>query len=101
MACAAYEGSSTLSYTVSLANQKHVPPPGTRPLPGPVPAGVLFGLPMPVQPMKAIAAVAIASDPAIGVPVIMAGGLLMSLALLLLSVTGGYTRPNAQAVPFR
>lgn len=56
---------------------------------------------MPVQPMKAIAAVAIASDPAIGVPVIMAGGLLMSLALLLLSVTGGYTRPNAQAVPFR
>jgi len=51
-------------------------------------SGWLFGVPMPVQPMKTIAAVAIAAAPgAAGLPAIMAAGMFVSAAALLLGVT--------------
>ncbi|XP_057799560.1 molybdate transporter 1 [Salvia miltiorrhiza] len=49
--------------------------------------GALYGVPMPVQPMKSIAAAAI-SSPDFGVPEIMAAGICTSAALLLLGATG-------------
>lgn len=49
--------------------------------------GVLYGVPMPVQPMKSIAAVAI-SSPEFGVPEIMAAGICTGAVLLVLGVTG-------------
>ena len=49
--------------------------------------GVIYGVPMPVQPMKSIAAEAL-SDATFGVPEIMAAGILTSGAVLLLGVTG-------------
>ncbi|KAG6399511.1 hypothetical protein SASPL_140992 [Salvia splendens] len=49
--------------------------------------GALYGVPMPVQPMKSIAAVAI-SNHSFGIPEIMASGILTSAALLLLGATG-------------
>ncbi|RDX92973.1 Molybdate transporter 1, partial [Mucuna pruriens] len=49
--------------------------------------GAIYGVPMPVQPMKSIAAVAL-SDPAFAVPEIMASGILTGATLLLLGVTG-------------
>ncbi|PKA63431.1 Molybdate transporter 1 [Apostasia shenzhenica] len=49
--------------------------------------GVLYGVPMPVQPMKSIAAVAISSGPEFSVPEIMAAGILSSSAVLLLGAT--------------
>jgi len=49
-------------------------------------AGWYFGLPMPVQPLKALAAIAIAEQ--LSPDVIAAGALLMSLSLGVLAVTG-------------
>ena len=49
-------------------------------------AGWYFGLPMPVQPLKALAAIAIARE--LAPDVIAAGALLMSLSLVFLAVTG-------------
>lgn len=51
-------------------------------------SGALFGVPMPVQPMKAIAAVAIAAAPGpAGLPAIMAAGMFVSATVLVLGVT--------------
>lgn len=51
--------------------------------------GLLFGLPMPVQPMKSIAAVAISESSAhLSVPQIMAAGLSTAAVLFLLGATG-------------
>ncbi|KAK7311844.1 hypothetical protein RJT34_10247 [Clitoria ternatea] len=49
--------------------------------------GAVYGVPMPVQPMKSIAAVAL-SDPTFSVPHIMASGILTGAILLLLGATG-------------
>ncbi|KAI3718472.1 hypothetical protein L6452_19346 [Arctium lappa] len=49
--------------------------------------GLLYGVPMPVQPMKSIAAVAI-SDPDFGIPEAMAAGICTGVILFLLGVTG-------------
>ncbi|XP_061359595.1 molybdate transporter 1-like isoform X2 [Gastrolobium bilobum] len=49
--------------------------------------GAIYGVPMPVQPMKAISAAAL-SDPGFGVPEIMAAGILTGGLLLFLGVTG-------------
>lgn len=49
--------------------------------------GVAFGIPMPVQPMKTIAAVALSGDP-LTVPQIMAAGMFVSISVLLLGATG-------------
>lgn len=49
--------------------------------------GLIYGVPMPVQPMKSIAAVAL-SDPSFAVPEIMASGILTGGILLLLGFTG-------------
>ncbi|CAI8599736.1 unnamed protein product [Vicia faba] len=49
--------------------------------------GAMYGVPMPVQPMKSIAAVAL-SDPSFGIPEIMASGILTGAVLLVLGVTG-------------
>ncbi|XP_059296398.1 molybdate transporter 1 [Lycium ferocissimum] len=49
--------------------------------------GAIYGIPMPVQPMKSIAAVAI-SNPEFGVPEIMAAGICTAGILFLLGVTG-------------
>ncbi|PWZ54664.1 Molybdate transporter 1 [Zea mays] len=48
--------------------------------------GLIYGVPMPVQPMKAIAATAL-SDSSFGVPEIMAAGILTAAFVLLLGVT--------------
>ncbi|KAG5000819.1 hypothetical protein AAZX31_08G206000 [Glycine max] len=50
--------------------------------------GLLFGLPMPVQPMKSIAAVAISAAPPLTIPQISAAGLSVAAVLLLLGATG-------------
>ncbi|KAG9459283.1 hypothetical protein H6P81_003791 [Aristolochia fimbriata] len=51
--------------------------------------GLLFGIPMPVQPMKSIAAVAISeSETHLTVPQIMAAGICTASVLLFLGVTG-------------
>ncbi|XP_031488239.1 molybdate transporter 1-like [Nymphaea colorata] len=50
--------------------------------------GALFGVPMPVQPMKSIAAAAIAEGKSFGVPEIMAAGILTSAVVFLLGATG-------------
>ncbi|KAF3323105.1 hypothetical protein FCM35_KLT13094 [Carex littledalei] len=49
--------------------------------------GLLYGVPMPVQPMKSIAAVAI-SNTSFGVPEIMAAGIITSGVVLVLGLTG-------------
>ena len=49
--------------------------------------GAIYGVPMPVQPMKSIAAVALA-DPTFSIPEIMASGILTGATLLVLGVTG-------------
>lgn len=49
--------------------------------------GAMYGVPMPVQPMKSIAAEAL-SDTNFGVPEIMAAGILTGGVLLVLGVTG-------------
>ncbi|XP_042492326.1 molybdate transporter 1 [Macadamia integrifolia] len=50
--------------------------------------GVFYGVPMPVQPMKSIAAVAISNGPDFGVPEMMAAGLCTGGTLFLLGITG-------------
>ncbi|KMZ71620.1 Sulfate transporter [Zostera marina] len=51
--------------------------------------GIIYGVPMPVQPMKSIAAVAISSDSHhFGQPEIMAAGILTSGVVFVLGVTG-------------
>ncbi|XP_061365068.1 molybdate transporter 2 isoform X2 [Gastrolobium bilobum] len=50
--------------------------------------GLLFGLPMPVQPMKSIAAVAISESPPLTIPQISAAGLSVAAVLLFLGFTG-------------
>lgn len=50
--------------------------------------GLLFGIPMPVQPMKSIAAVAVAESPHLTVSQIAAAGLSTAAVLLLLGATG-------------
>ncbi|KAK3027023.1 hypothetical protein RJ639_041178 [Escallonia herrerae] len=49
--------------------------------------GSIYGVPMPVQPMKSIAAVAI-SNPEFGIPEIMAAGICTAGILFVLGVTG-------------
>ncbi|OIW15051.1 hypothetical protein TanjilG_13978 [Lupinus angustifolius] len=49
--------------------------------------GAIYGVPMPVQPMKSIAAVALA-DPSFSIPEIMASGILTGGVLLVLGATG-------------
>ncbi|KAJ0603323.1 putative molybdate transporter [Helianthus annuus] len=49
--------------------------------------GAIYGVPMPVQPMKSIAAVAI-SDPDFGIPEAMAAGICTGVILFVLGVTG-------------
>ncbi|KAG2536896.1 molybdate transporter 1-like [Panicum virgatum] len=48
--------------------------------------GLIYGVPMPVQPMKAIAATAL-SDPSFGIPEIMAAGILTAAFVLFLGAT--------------
>ncbi|CAM6018934.1 unnamed protein product [Sphagnum balticum] len=50
--------------------------------------GLLFGVPMPVQPMKSIAAVAIVEGDPLTVPQIMAAGISTALVLVFLGATG-------------
>ncbi|KAK2432515.1 molybdate transporter [Trifolium repens] len=50
--------------------------------------GFFFGLPMPVQPMKSIAAVAISESPPLTIPQISAAGLSVAAVLLFLGTTG-------------
>lgn len=50
--------------------------------------GLLFGIPMPVQPMKSIAAVAISESTPLSIPEIMAAGLSTAAVLFLLGATG-------------
>ncbi|MQL87475.1 hypothetical protein Taro_020020 [Colocasia esculenta] len=51
--------------------------------------GALYGVPMPVQPMKSIAAAAISGGPKeFGVPEIMAAGIITSAVVFFLGVTG-------------
>uniref|UniRef100_R7WFN1 Molybdate transporter 2 n=1 Tax=Aegilops tauschii TaxID=37682 RepID=R7WFN1_AEGTA len=54
-------------------------------------SGVLFGIPMPVQPMKSIAAVALSSAH-LTVPQIMGAGIAVAAILLFLGATGLMTR---------
>ncbi|KAK4786150.1 hypothetical protein SAY86_002839 [Trapa natans] len=49
--------------------------------------GLIYGVPMPVQPMKSIAAVAI-STPSFGIPEAMAAGICTGAVLILLGATG-------------
>ncbi|CAJ2654940.1 unnamed protein product [Trifolium pratense] len=49
--------------------------------------GIIYGVPMPVQPMKSIAAEAL-SDKEFGVPEIMAAGILTGGVLFILGITG-------------
>ncbi|WCJ25413.1 molybdate transporter 1 [Euphorbia peplus] len=50
--------------------------------------GAIYGVPMPVQPMKSIAAVAISSPKDFGIPEIMAAGITTGGILFILGVTG-------------
>lgn len=50
--------------------------------------GAIYGVPMPVQPMKSIAAVAISNSSEFSIPEIMAAGICTGGILLLLGVTG-------------
>eukprot|EP00850_Spirogloea_muscicola_P007205 SM000036S13249 [mRNA] locus=s36:98795:100439:- [translate_table: standard] len=54
----------------------------------PLLAGFLFGLPMPVQPMKSIAAVALSEGDPLTVPQIMAAGMSTAAVMLVLSLAG-------------
>ncbi|KOS20428.1 Molybdate transporter 2 [Escovopsis weberi] len=60
--------------------------------------GVFFGIPLPVQPMKAIAAAAISSRENLSVGIVTAAGQWVALGVLLLSVTG-LLRRAAAVVP--
>ena len=62
-------------------------------------SGALFGIPMPVQPMKAIAAVAIAQG-GINLAEVLAAGIFVSAVTLLLGVTRLITLFNRSRTPF-
>ena len=51
-------------------------------------SGFLFEVPIPVQPMKTIAAVALAENPGLNVPEIMAAGIFVSSCVLFLGMSG-------------
>lgn len=51
-------------------------------------SGLYFSLPIPVQPLKVVAAVAIASPVKVTLPVMAAGGTIFGVFLLLLALTG-------------
>lgn len=51
-------------------------------------AGLYYKLPIPVQPLKVVAAIAIAYPLKITVPIIAASGIILGVILLLLSITG-------------
>jgi len=51
-------------------------------------SGLSFNIPMPVQPMKTIAAVALAEPGALTIPQIMAAGIFVSSCILVLGATG-------------
>jgi len=51
-------------------------------------SGLFFRLPIPVQPLKVVAAIAIASPKLVSTQTIMAAGILMGIILLLLALTG-------------
>ncbi|PPD96565.1 hypothetical protein GOBAR_DD06378 [Gossypium barbadense] len=50
--------------------------------------GAIYGIPLPVQPMKSIAAVAISDGPDFNIPEIMAAGICTGAILLVLGATG-------------
>ncbi|KAF2304515.1 hypothetical protein GH714_032872 [Hevea brasiliensis] len=50
--------------------------------------GAIYGVPMPVQPMKSIAAVAISNKEEFGIPEVMAAGICTGGILLILGCTG-------------
>ncbi|KAK3351397.1 hypothetical protein B0H65DRAFT_568519 [Neurospora tetraspora] len=54
--------------------------------------GFIFGVPLPVQPMKAIAAASLASSPSPGLGTTVAAGAWVGFAVLLLGGTGGLKR---------
>jgi len=51
-------------------------------------SGFLFEVPIPVQPMKTIAAVALAENPGLNIPEIMAAGIFVSSCVLFLGASG-------------
>jgi MFS superfamily sulfate permease-like transporter len=51
-------------------------------------SGFLFEVPIPVQPMKTIAAVALAENPGLSIPEIMAAGIFVSSCVLFLGASG-------------
>jgi SulP family sulfate permease len=68
-------------------------------------SGVRFGVPWPVQPLKAMAAIAVAQQ--LPAELLHAGGLLLGATLLALTLTGGterlarwFTRPVIRALQF-
>lgn len=68
-------------------------------------AGLYFRLPIPVQPLKVVGAIAIASPDIITEPVIAAAGIIFGAVLLLLSVSGAmdaisrlFTRPVIRGI---
>ncbi len=87
-----------LPLMIALAKQGSVSLPATLVFSGiaNVATGVLFGIPLPVQPMKAIAAAAIASRLTLRETV--AAGALVAAAVLLLAVTG-LLRWQARHIP--
>lgn len=52
-------------------------------------SGLVYRMPMPVQPLKAMAAIAIAGK--IGAPLLAAGGLIVGAVMLVLALSGGLT----------
>lgn len=52
-------------------------------------SGLVYRLPMPVQPLKAMAAIAIAG--AVSAPLLAAGGLIVGAVMLVLALSGGLT----------
>ncbi|KAH1131688.1 hypothetical protein J1N35_003066 [Gossypium stocksii] len=53
-----------------------------------MPTGAIYGIPLPVQPMKSIAAVAITDGPDFNIPEVMASGICTGAILLVLGATG-------------
>ncbi len=87
-----------LPLSVALISLNHMDPTGVFLVVGLtyVLAGIVYRLPVPVQPLKAVAAIAIATGLPAGV--VSASGLLMAAFLLLVAVTG-IVRPMARLFP--
>lgn len=79
-----------LPLMIALALQRSVSLPSTLVFSGlfNILTGALFGVPLPVQPMKAIAAAAIAADPPASQSQTLAAGALVGAAVGVLSLTG-------------